>query len=392
MPKISVVIPVYNVEKYLSKCIDSVLNQTLSDIEIILVNDGSKDLSGEICERYSKADGRIKYICQENQGVVTARKNGMEYVTSEYVTFVDSDDWISETFFEELYNNINGCDLVLSGHYKVKEKAVMYIDRIPKGIYDTPEKMKYITDNILYSQDPHIKSSVAIFLYMCSRLYKSEIAREIFKEIDTSIFFSEDVDFLSRYILRCRSVNCTDICGYYYLDRSDSCMNTKHDDYLLNLHNLYNSLRKAFEKNEYSDSLIKQLQLRMTNLIFTHTPGRMGFHPECMIIKYISPFLNKIEGRKTALYGAGDVGKNYYLQMKKSKGGAPSVWVDRNYELYNNDFPVHPVEELKIADFDYIIIAVENEKIAESIRQNLIGMGFDENKILWEEPIKIYNP
>ena len=78
--------------------------------------------------------------------------------------------------------------------------------------------------------------------------------------------------------------------------------------------------------------------------------------------------------------------------MKKSKGGAPSVWVDRNYELYNNDFPVHPVEELKIADFDYIIIAVENEKIAESIRQNLIGMGFDENKILWEEPIKIYNP
>ena len=389
MPKISVVIPVYNVEKYLSKCIDSVLNQTLSDIEIILVNDGSKDLSGEICERYSKADSRIKYICQENQGVVTARKNGMEYVTSEYVTFVDSDDWISETFFEELYNNINGCDLVLSGHYKVKEKAVMYIDRIPKGIYDTPEKMKYITDNILYSQDPHIKSSVAIFLYMCSRLYKSETVRKVFEEVDKTLFFDEDVDFLSRYILRCRSVNCTDICGYYYLDRSDSCMNTKHDDYLLNLHNLYNSLRKAFEKNEYSDSLIKQLQLRMTNLIFTHTPGRMGFHPECMIMRHISPFLNKIEGRKTALYGAGVVGKNYYLQMKKSKGGAPSVWVDRNYELYNNDFPVHPVEELKIADFDYIIIAVESENTAEAIRKNLIETGFDENKILWEEPIKI---
>ena len=252
--------------------------------------------------------------------------------------------------------------------------------------------MKYITDNILYSQDPHIKSSVAIFLYMCSRLYKSETVRKVFEEVDKTLFFDEDVDFLSRYILRCRSVNCTDICGYYYLDRLDSCMNTKHDDYLLNLHNLYNSLRKAFEKNEYSDSLIKQLQLRMTNLIFTNTPGRMGFHPECMIIKYINPFLNKIEGRKTALYAAGVVGKNYYLQMKKSKGGAPSVWVDRNYELYNNDFPVHPVEELKIADFDHIIIAVEDEKIAESIRQNLIGMGFDDDKILWEEPIKVYTP
>lgn len=391
MPKISVIIPVYNVEKYLPKCIESVLNQTLSDIEIILVNDGSEDLSGEICERYAKADSRIKYICQENQGVVTARKNGMKYVTSEYVTFVDSDDWISETFFEELYNNINGCDLVLSGHYKVKEKAVMYTDRIPKGMYDTPEKMKYITDNILYSQDPHIKSSVAIFLYMCSRLYKSETVRKVFEEVDKTLFFDEDVDFLSRYILRCRSVNCTDICGYYYLDRSDSCMNTKHDDYLLNIHNLYNSLRKAFEENENSDSLIKQLQLRMTNLIFTHTPERMGFNPECMIMRYISPFLNKFDGKKVALYGAGVVGKNYYLQMKKSKGGAPFVWVDRNYKFYDNDFPVYPVEELKTTDSDYIIIAIDNKNTAEAIRKNLIEMGIDDNKILWEEPIRIYN-
>ena len=74
MLKLSVVIPVYNVEKYLPKCIDSVINQTLSDIEIILVNDGSKDSSGEICEKYAKSDKRIKYICQENQGVATARK------------------------------------------------------------------------------------------------------------------------------------------------------------------------------------------------------------------------------------------------------------------------------------------------------------------------------
>lgn len=392
MPKISVVIPVYNVEKYLPKCIDSVLNQTLSDIEIILVNDGSKDLSGEICERYAELDSRIKYICQENQGVVMTRKNGMKYVTSEYVTFIDSDDWVSESFFEELYNNINGCDLLLADHYVEKGKTIT-INRnaVPKGLYNTPEKVNYIAENMLYATDSSSDSPMGVFPYMCSKLYKSEIARETFEEIDTSLFFNEDIDFILKYTIKCRSVNYSDICGYYYLDRSDSCVKRIHPTYLLNLSNLYNSLIRTFEKNGYSESLIKQLQLRIT-YILSFVPKRMGFHPECMIMRYISPFLNKIEGRKTALYGAGVVGKNYYLQMKKSKGGAPSVWVDRNYELYNNDFPVHPVEELKIAAFDYIIIAVENEKIAESIRQNLIGMGFDENKILWEEPIKIYNP
>ncbi len=392
MPKISVVIPVYNVEKYLPKCIDSVLNQTLSDIEIILVNDGSEDLSGEICERYTELDSRIKYICQENQGVVMTRKNGMKYVTSEYVTFIDSDDWVSESFFEELYNNINGCDLLLADHYVEKGKTIT-INRnaVPKGLYNTPEKVNYIAENMLYATDSSSDSPMGVFPYMCSKLYKSEIARETFEEIDTSLFFNEDIDFILKYTIKCRSVNYSDICGYYYLDRSDSCVKRIHPTYLLNLNNLYSSLIKAFKESEHSESLIKQLHHRIT-YILSYAPGRMGFHPECMIMRYISPFLNKIEGRKTALYGAGVVGKNYYLQMKKSKGGAPSVWVDRNYELYNNDFPVHPDEELKNADFDYIIVAVENEKIAESIRQNLIGMGFDENKILWEEPIKIYNP
>lgn len=392
MPKISVVIPVYNVEKYLPKCIDSVLNQTLSDIEIILVNDGSEDLSGEICERYAELDSRIKYICQENQGVVMTRKNGMKYVTSEYVTFIDSDDWVSESFFEELYNNINGCDLLLADHYVEKGKTIT-INRnaVPKGLYNTSEKMKYIIDNLLCATDPEIQAIIAIPPYIWSKLYKSEIAKETFEEIDTNLFFYEDVDFISKYILKCKSVNNSDICGYYYLERSDSCVKRIHPTFLLNLNNLYSSLIKAFKESEHSESLIKQLHHRIT-YILSYAPGRMGFHTECMIMRYISPFLNKIEGRKTALYGAGVVGKNYYLQMKKSKGGAPSVWVDRNYELYNNDFPVHPVEELKIADFDYIIIAVESENTAESIRQNLIGMGFDDDKILWEEPVKIYNP
>ncbi len=390
MPKLSVVIPVYNVEKYLPKCLDSVINQTLEDIEIILVNDGSKDSSGEICERYAESDGRIKYIYQENKGVAAARKKGMEYVTSDYVTFVDSDDWISLYFFEELYNNINNWDIVLSDCYRIEgDKTKVIKNDLPCGIYDTPERMKYVIDNMIYATAPEIKSIASVLGFMDGKLYKSEIARKTFEETDNTLFFYEDSEFLFKYILKCSSLNCTDICGYYYLDREGSCLNTVHPKYLLNLSNFYNSLLKTFKESEYSESLIKQLQY-ITICYITSIPKAMGFYPECVITRYISPYLNKIDGKRIALYGAGVVGKNYYFQMKKSKDGEPCLWVDKNYKRYNKELPVYPIEELKNADFDYILIAIENKDIAESIKQNLINMGFDEKIILSEEPIKLY--
>lgn len=390
MPKLSVVIPVYNVEKYLPKCVDSVINQTLSDIEIILVNDGSIDNSGEICEKYAKSDKRIKYICQENQGVATARKKGMEYVTSEYVTFIDSDDWVSESFFEELYNNINDCDILLTDCYRVQDDKIITIkNALPCGVYNTPEKMKYVIDNMVYVTDPEMKSTASILGFMCGKLYKSEIAKKTFRETDDALFFYEDAEFLFKYILKCNSLNCTDICGYYYLYRCDSCSNTIQNNYFFNMNAFYNSLYKTFKEGEHHESLIKQLQY-VTLCYVTNFPKAMGFHHECMIIRYISPYLNKIDGKRAALYGAGAVGKNYYLQMKKSDGGAPCIWVDRDYEKYNKDFSVYPVSDLKNADFDYIIVAVESENIAQSIKSNLIEMGFDESIILWKKPIRLY--
>lgn len=391
MPNISVVIPVYNVEKYLPKCIDSVINQTLKDIEIILVNDGSTDNSGEICEKYAKSDKRIKYICQENQGVATARKKGMEYVTSEYVTFIDSDDWVSESFFEELYNNINDCDILLTDCYRVQDDKIITIkNALPCGVYNTPEKMKYVIDNMVYATSSEYKTSISFFASMCGKLYKTDMARKTFEEIDSGVFCGEDSEFLFKYILKCNSLKCTDICGYNYFFRENSCMNTYHDTFLLNINNLYNSLLKTFKESEHSESLIKQLQLYIMYQCMPRVPTAMGFHHECMIIRYISPYLNKIDGKRAALYGAGAVGKNYYLQMKKSDGGAPCIWVDRDYEKYNKDFSVYPVSDLKNADFDYIIVAVESENIAQSIKSNLIEMGFDESIILWKKPIRLY--
>ena len=115
MVKISVIIPVYNVEKYLKECLDSVINQTLKDIEIICVNDGSTDNSLNILENYAKKDNRIIVISQKNKGLSGARNTGLKYCSGEYVSFIDSDDYVSKDLFELTYNNAisNNSDLVI---------------------------------------------------------------------------------------------------------------------------------------------------------------------------------------------------------------------------------------------------------------------------------------
>ena len=101
--KVSVIVPVYNVEKYLDRCLDSIINQTLNEIEIILVDDGSTDSSGEKCDEYKKKDLRIKVIHKKNKGLGYARNSGLEVATGKYIAFVDSDDYIDRRMFESLY-------------------------------------------------------------------------------------------------------------------------------------------------------------------------------------------------------------------------------------------------------------------------------------------------
>ena len=112
--KISIVVPVYNVEKYVSKCIESIINQTYSNLEIILINDGSTDISGCICDYYAKKDNRIIVVHQNNQGLSMARNNGINISTGDYIGFVDSDDWIEIDMFEVLFKNIVNFDANIS--------------------------------------------------------------------------------------------------------------------------------------------------------------------------------------------------------------------------------------------------------------------------------------
>ena len=117
MPKISVIVPVYNCKKYIKKCVDSIINQTFKDLEIILIDDGSTDESGKICDELKLKDSRIKVIHQENKGVSAARNEGVKASSGDYISFVDGDDYLSEDMYEFLYDNLkkSGADISVCG-------------------------------------------------------------------------------------------------------------------------------------------------------------------------------------------------------------------------------------------------------------------------------------
>lgn len=145
--KISVIVPIYNTEEYLEKCIQSLINQTYSNLEIILVNDGSKDDCGKICEEYAKNDLRIKYIYQNNMGVSAARNTGLKEATGDFIAFVDSDDYIENNMYEILYNNIKetNSDISIVASNYIKDNKVIGVNTnsdIKKKVLNTNEALK----------------------------------------------------------------------------------------------------------------------------------------------------------------------------------------------------------------------------------------------------------
>lgn len=203
-PKVSVIIPVYKVERYLQECLDSVINQTLKNIEIILVDDGSPDNCPIICDKYAQRDGRIKVIHQENQGLSAARNSGMKVVKGEYVAFVDSDDVINPYMFEILVEEGNGADIIECEVTKDNKKLLAEKADIKKVEYNSDTLARYLKTN-----------KVGVWC----RIYKRKVVDGIYFEDGA---FSEDVMWSYHVFERCKTYVILDAVLYYWRQCSDS--------------------------------------------------------------------------------------------------------------------------------------------------------------------------
>ena len=172
--KITVIVPVYNVEHYLNKCLDSLINQTYKNLEIIVINDGSTDNSGIICQEYAQKDSRIIYIEKENGGLSDARNAGLDRMTSSYVTFVDSDDWIEQDYVEVLYNKLTEyqADVSVGNYYSYNEDEGMYYFHINGGSY-----CEKVFDNVSIFENLYESQEMKSFALISAwgKLYKASL-------------------------------------------------------------------------------------------------------------------------------------------------------------------------------------------------------------------------
>ena len=157
---LSVVIPIYNIERYLPKCIESVLDQTYENLEIILVDDGSTDSCGRLCDQYEKMDRRVVVLHGANEGLVRARKRGLENAQGEFIAFVDGDDWIEKNMFEELVNALRqtGASFIDSGHF-MENESTCSIRKVARGLHVVDDDKKHqlymnLLDTIMWSALP----------------------------------------------------------------------------------------------------------------------------------------------------------------------------------------------------------------------------------------------
>lgn len=219
-PLISAIIPVYKVEKYIHRCIASVMNQTYNNIEIILVDDGSPDECGAICDDYAKKDSRIKVIHKENGGVSSARNLGLTLARGEYIVFVDSDDYIAKDMYEVLINDsINsGADVVFCGYTMVDESENVISTCAPKqeGSKETIQALKQIIGavdgGLYYGTGPW------------NKLIKKACISDI--RFDERISVSEDALFLVEVIQKCSKIYLDPEPLYFYVQREGSAYHT----------------------------------------------------------------------------------------------------------------------------------------------------------------------
>lgn len=211
---ISVIVPVYNVEKYVGKCIESILQQTYTDFELILVNDGSTDKSGEICSKYSKIDKRIKLINQANGGLSSARNVGIDVCAGDYITFIDSDDYISKCMLQELYECLSDAvaDIAMCSFKRVKENDVV------------TEKIESINPELIDSKECFRRIYTAKadeFTVAWGKLYKKELFKGL-RYPEGKIHEDEFVTY--KLFAQAEKIVYLDVALYYYLIREQSIM------------------------------------------------------------------------------------------------------------------------------------------------------------------------
>ncbi|WP_099330929.1 glycosyltransferase family 2 protein [Priestia aryabhattai] len=326
MPAISIIVPIYNVEKYLHKCVDSILDQTFKDFELILVNDGSPDNCGEICNEYSRKDPRVKVIHKKNGGLSDARNAGIDIAEGDYIGFVDSDDWIEPDMYEILFNmcKTNNCEIGSCTYAIYHQNKRIINESHPLTVHNNKQAMEAMLNDELYNE------------VVCTKLFK----RSLFNGLRFTLgIIHEDTAFTYKAIHKCEKICFIGVPKYNYIKRDDSIMaNTKKNvriDSVLIYEEMY-----QFIKNDYPQ-LCDLVALKLTN---------------CSMLALNLMINSNSSNYKTTYYKVVNIMNNYFFRTIKLKNYPFSV------KLLLVATKIHPVFYKLIMDF--VTLRNKNSKSA----------------------------
>ena len=377
MATVSIIVPIYNVEAELRKCVSSILSQTYKDIEVILVDDGSPDNCGAICDEFAKKDNRIVVIHKENGGLVNARKSGLERSTGQFISYVDGDDWIEEDFIQNLVDcqQKYNVDIVAAGFAKdIGNDSERFTNIISSGFYDKKKMIAEVYPRMICA-GPYFYFGICSYVW--NKLFKKELLYDCQMAVDPRISIGEDTAVVFPVLLKAKSLYISENSSYHYYQKAYSMLKSvgsleKEKEKVAWLKNYLTEVMKD-SPTEYN--LDKQIERYIDGL---------------KIIRYgekeTSPRNHLFDAAPTdrvAIFSGGIVGQNIYSIFASKKIGIITGWFDRDAEIYRaQGLKVQNIEDIPKTNFDIIVIANLDET---SINKNLAVLdkyGIDRKKIV----------
>lgn len=369
---VSVIVPVYNIVKYLPKCLESIINQTFTDLEIILIDDGSTDGSSEICEIYRQRDPRVIVVHKENGGLVNARKAGMRVSSGKYIVYVDGDDWVEQDMCRQMYNQIieQQVDVAVCGHYEdTGSVSKKNFHGIPEGKYDRRELVRSVYPRMIEGGGFF---EWGIFPGMWGKMFKKECLEPFQFAVDDRITMGEDAACVYPCFLHVDSIYVMRECLYHYRQTATSMIKriqepeAEREQFRI----LYQSVAGRFKKDAYIFDLSEQWK---KYLLFLMVPRADALLEGIGNLEYLFPFPEVKKGSSIILYGMGAYGQRLYRYIKQSGFCTIVMAADRNYaELKKQGLLVEAPERIAECKYDSIVVAISFSGVRNMVYHELL--------------------
>lgn len=378
---ISIIVPIYRVEPYLTECVKSILNQTYRNIEVVLVDDGSPDGCPAICDRYAREDSRVKVVHKANGGLVSARKAGVLASSGQYIGYVDGDDWIEPNMYEKMYESIKkyNAEVVATGHFRnIGENYIIATNGINSGVYNGEILLDSVYPRLIYTGEFY-QHGIRVSLW--NKLFKRDIILSSQLSVDNEIVFAEDFACVLPALLSAKCI-VIDNQPYYHYRQSLGSITKKYEaDEIIKLKKLFRYLYRCIYNSAYFKILLPQLRYYILSILLYRCPEIFwnGI--------YLTPFDCVERNSRIILYGAGDFGRVLYSSIITKKFCEIVLWSDRFAEAYVTGLglPVSSMELIRSVEYDYVVMAVMNlpEKAKKEITDALINCQVLPEKIIW---------